>query len=606
MSEKKDDELVTTIKAIPDLTGLQLFQREVAACEIAVRRLDHAIKSVNRARPPVSPYSPRAQRVAPVAGGAGVAPVLATGAGLALIQGASQGTTRHPLTGQRGGGGTGLTIYGGGRGGAGGSSGLFGGDGFGWQPGTEFGDPWSGEAKKARQKKSGEKNSKFSGVDKAMGAAGVVTTIAMGMMKIADSMDNINTQINQLQRLPQTLGDARKELLDLNKAASDVRGDYSSFTSAYTNMATATAKKKFSKAELVKATQGLTGSLALGGAGEQAKSNALYQMGQAFSSDRFAGDEFRSFMEAIGTQANAVAAAFGTDVKGLRKMSEEGKLTAETVVRAFAKLGDNVKDQIKKTGWTWGQLTTVMANDWNAMLIDMTSGDDWKKLTQWLADNLLPKIQAAEQWFARFWRTTTDQSKANLLIGILAALGAAFTALAIPVLAATWPFLAIGAAVWLVFEVFNDFISWLDGKGGNIFSSLFGSFAEFEKKYPNIIAAFKKIRDIIADVWGMAEKAAKAVSDFFSDDDESQEGETILSRLNPLKFVDAGLGMALGNVPTGKQQTTNNVNNSYQPQINVNSTEEAKSVLDSTYSNFVGANTLPGINVAETAGAVTD
>lgn len=105
------------------------------------------------------------------------------------------------------------------------------------------------------------------------------------------------------------------------------------------------------------------------------------------------------------------------------------------------------------------------------MLIDMTSGDDWKKLTQWLADNLLPKIQAAEQWFARFWRTTTDQSKADMLIGILATLGAAFTALAVPVLAATWPFLAIGAAVWLVFEVFNDFISWLDGKGGNIFSS---------------------------------------------------------------------------------------------------------------------------------------
>lgn len=239
------------------------------------------------------------------------------------------------------------------------------------------------------------------------------------------------------------------------------------------------------------------------------------------------------------------------------------------------------------------------------MLIDMTSGDDWKKLTQWLADNLLPKIQAAEQWFARFWRTTTDQSKADMLIGILAALGAAFTALAVPVLAATWPFLAIGAAVWLVFEVFNDFISWLDGKGGNIFTSLFGSFAEFEKKYPNIIAAFQKIRDIIGDVWGMAEKAAKAVSDFFSSEDDASS-QSFLSQLNPLSFLDSGLGLAMGNIPSAKPQaTTNNVTNTYQPQINVNSADEAKGVLDSTYGSFTSSNTLP-FNLAETAGAVSD
>lgn len=602
MSEKKDDELVTTIKAVPDLTGLQLFQREVAACEIAVRRLDHAIKSVNRARPPVSPYSPRAQRVAPAAGGAGVAPVLATGAGLALIQGASQGTTRHPVTGQRGGGGTGLAIYGGGRGGAGGSSGLFGGDGFGWQPGTGFGDPAPKIArkKKASQEKSGFAG-KYNGINMMMGGAGVAYTIARGLLSIASSMDNINTQIGQLERLPQTLGDARKELLDLNKAASDVRGDYSSFTSAYTNMATATAKKKFSKEDLVKATQGLTGSLALGGAGEQAKSNALYQMGQAFSSNRFAGDEFKSFMEAIGTQANVVAEAFGTDVEGLRKLSSEGKLTAEKVVKAFIKLGDGVKEQVKKTGWTWGQLTTVMANDWNAMLIDMTSGDDWKKLTQWLADNLLPKIQAAEKWFARFWRTTTDQSKANILIGILAALGAAFTALAVPVIAAAAPFIAFGAAVWLVYEVLSDLKSWLDGNGGNIFASMFGSFEEFKKKYPNIAAMIDSLT-----------AKAKKLIDYLAEASKTSTEIQQYDLSNPLNAMKVGLPNLLGsvdwligrNTPSTQKQTQVNVNNSYQPQINVNSADEAKGVLNSTYSGFVSANSAG--NLAETAGAVSD
>lgn len=609
MTDKKDDELVTTIKAVPDLSGLKLFQQEVQACEKAVRSLDKAIKSLNNARP-ASPHAPRVN--APTVNPASL-PVLATGGALALMQGASTGTTRNPTTGKRRqpSGGTGLALYGGGGGiGSHTGGGLPFGDGYGWRPGVDFGDPSAagrGGNAGGRSSKPGDKKSggRYDGVNAMMGGAAVAYTLVNALNSVADSMDKINIQVSQLERLPQTLGDARKELLDLNSAASDVRGDAGSFVSAYTNMATATKKQGFSKEQLIQATQGLTGSLALGGASEQAKSNALYQMGQAFSSDRFGGDEFRSFMEAIGTQANEVAAAFGTDVKGLREMSQAGKLTAETVVKAFMKLGDTVKDQINKTGWTWGQLTTVMSNDWNAMLTDMTSGGDWQKLTDWLAGNVLPLVKEAEKWFAQFWKTTTDQSKANVLIGILAAIGAAFTALAVPVLAATWPFLAIGAAVWLLFELFTDFKAWLDGLGGNIFNSLFGSFDEFQKRYPLIVKAFEKIRDTISELWDMAVNAANAVSDFFSSDDESDKTNGG-GWSNSAGVSDPSLAYGMGvDIPNAKQQT-NNITNTYQPQINVNSQEEASKILDTSYGNFTKGGYYGYGNMSETAGTITE
>lgn len=618
MSEEKDDELVTTIKAVPDLSGLKLFQAEIEACEVAVNSLDKAIKSLNTARP----RTPRASR-----GGRGPAtgtavspaalPVLATGGALALLQGASQGTSRSVTTGKRqprrAGGGTGVSVYSGGGGGVGAYNGgsLPFGEGYGWKPGTSFGEspaspgarPGTGGSNKNAWGKSSGGGGRYDGVNAMMGGAAVAYTLMQALSGVADNMDKINIQVSQLDRLPQTLGDARKELLDLNAAASDVRGDVNSFVSAYTNMATSTKKQGFTKEQLIQATQGLTGSLALGGASEQAKSNALYQMGQAFSSDRFGGDEFRSFMEAIGTQANEVAAAFGTDVKGLRAMSQAGKLTAEVVVKAFMKLGGTVQDQIKKTGWTWGQLTTVMSNDWTAMLTDMTSGGDWQKLTDWLANNVMPIVKEAEKWFAQFWKTTTDQSKANVLIGILAAIGAAFTALAIPVIAATWPFIAFAAAVWLVFEAVSDFKSWLDGNGGNIFSSMFGSFEEFKKQYPNIATMLDSLAD-----------KAKSVVDYITAANNTSEKERDYDLTNPANAFKIGMPNLLngldwlmgGGISGGNKQTQANVTNTYQPQITVNNQDEASKVLSSTYNDFDKGKSWSYGSLSETAGTDTE
>jgi hypothetical protein len=55
----------------------------------------------------------------------------------------------------------------------------------------------------------------------------------------------------------------------------------------------------------------------------------------------------------------------------------------------------------------------------------------------------IPLARSAEKEVAAFWSTLADESKSAILIGILGAVGAAFTALAIPVMAAIWPFLAL-------------------------------------------------------------------------------------------------------------------------------------------------------------------
>ncbi|MGG6256809.1 tape measure protein [Escherichia coli] len=627
MTDQSAD-LVTKIDVIPDLDGLNSFDAAIDKAIAKVNQLDAAIKRVNNLKP-ASPYAPSSASTAPTAAAtAAIATVAATGTNLIArtplaetVRRESQKVARAAVQGM--GNGIGLPLLGGGGSGGGGlllpppRAG-----GFNPFDASNF----SGEPLNSRKKpvadavQSGIRNP--FGVDTMLAGAGLTVGIMAAGNALADSLDSIQRQQAQIARLTQTTGDAKEAFFALNQAASDVRSDSGAFISTYTNMATATQKLGKSQEETIRATQGLVGALQLGGGSAEAVNAALYQMGQAFSSDRFGGDEFRSFMEAIGTMAPEVAKAFGTDVKGLRAMSEAGKLTAETMIKAFEKMAASNADLLKKQGWTWGQTMTVMKNDWQAFLAQATIGGEWRKFTDWAANTLIPLARSAEKEVAAFWSTLADESKSAILIGILGAVGAAFTALAIPVIAAVWPFLAIGAAVWVVYEAFVEWKAWLDGKGGTIFDSVFGSFDEFERRYPNLIAALRTIIDLAGKAASGIDNATKqnGSNGIISDAIEnpwmtafkglynltplpntfrSLGGLSDVFDLNPLPGIESALGI-LPSTATGTPNISNSGNKT--TTIIVNSPKEAAD----TVNNIDEPGTLSGDiggNIAESTGA---
>ncbi|HEY2452884.1 MAG TPA: tape measure protein [Scandinavium sp.] len=505
-------ELVTKVDVQPDLAGLLAFEAELDRAIGKVNQLDAAIKRTNELKPK-GRFAPPVNNPSATVAAAGLAAGLGAnlvnrGALAPLVRKASEDVAKNAaktaatgvnmaIEGMRGriGGGGGLLGIAGPRsaGGGGGTlatrPGPF--DGMNFSRSNFDGTPLDGK-KAAAAKAARAPGSGFKMPDMMAGAASAYA-LSAGLDAIAHSLDRVQSAEAQLARLPQTIGSSKDAFIELTNAATQVRGDGDAFISTYTNMATATEKLGLSQAETIKATQGLVSSLQLGGGSKEAVTNALYQMGQAFSSNRFGGDEFRSFMEAIGTMAPEVAKAFGTDVAGLRQMSEQGKLTAETMTKAFETMADKNMDLLKKQGWTWGQVTTVMGNDWGTFIATATENGEWSHLMSWIATNVTPVFKTAEQAVAGFWNTTTDESKASILIGILASIGAAFAALAIPVLAATWPFLAVGAAVFLLYELFQEFQHWMDGSAKTIFDNLFGSFDEFEKRYPAIVKGLKAL-----------------------------------------------------------------------------------------------------------------
>ncbi|MDS7733945.1 tape measure protein [Klebsiella oxytoca] len=630
MTDQSAD-LVTKIDVIPDLDGLNSFDAAIDKAIAKVNQLDAAIKRVNNLKP-TSPYAPSSASTAPTAAAtAAIATVAATGTNLIArtplaetVRRESQKVARAAVQGM--GNGIGLPLLGGGGSGGGGlllpppRAG-----GFNPFDASNF----SGEPLNTRKKpvadavQSGIRNP--FGVDTMLAGAGLTVGIMAAGNALADSLDSIQRQQAQIARLTQTTGDAKEAFFALNQAASDVRSDSGAFISTYTNMATATQKLGKSQEETIRATQGLVGALQLGGGSAEAVNAALYQMGQAFSSDRFGGDEFRSFMEAIGTMAPEVAKAFGTDVKGLRAMSEAGKLTAETMIKAFEKMAASNADLLKKQGWTWGQTMTVMKNDWQAFLAQATIGGEWRKFTDWAANTLIPLARSAEKEVAAFWSTLADESKSAILIGILGAVGAAFTALAIPVIAAVWPFLAIGAAVWVVYEAFVEWKAWMAGESGTIFDGLFGSFDEFEKRYPSIVKGLKLLSEWIGKSGGIAPESSvpsQAQIDEFLKNKNGTDGKPekgLIERFleyngnfNPLPGVERFLGLFGGDDGAGQDASlmtppskggviiNNDVKN--ENNINVPDAKDVGTVVEGL-SKTSTTQSLSGVNWAEANGA---
>ncbi|HBM2876606.1 TPA: tape measure protein [Klebsiella oxytoca] len=634
MTDQSAD-LVTKIDVIPDLDGLNSFDAAIDKAIAKVNQLDAAIKRVNNLKP-ASPYAPSSASTAPTAAAtAAIATVAATGSNLIArtplaetVRRESQKVARAAVQGM--GNGIGLPLLGGGGSGGGGLL-LPPPRAGGFNPFDASNS--SGEPLNTRKKPVAEGVGKAtkgglklpSVAELAVAGVGFNAGIAIGFNALSESLDSIQRQQAQIARLTQTTGDAKEAFFALNQAASDVRSDSGAFISTYTNMATATQKLGKSQEETIRATQGLVGALQLGGGSAEAVNAALYQMGQAFSSDRFGGDEFRSFMEAIGTMAPEVAKAFGTDVKGLRAMSEAGKLTAETMIKAFEKMAASNADLLKKQGWTWGQTMTVMKNDWQAFLAQATIGGEWRKFTDWAANTLIPLARSAEKEVAAFWSTLADESKSAILIGILGAVGTAFAALAIPVLAAIWPFLAIGAAVWLVREAFIEWKAWMAGESGTIFDGLFGSFDEFEKRYPSIVKGLKLLSEWIGKSGGIAPEGSvpsQGQIDEFLKNKNGSDGKPekgLIERFleyngnfNPLPGLEKFLGMFGGGddarqdaslmTPPSKSGVIINNDVKNENNINVPDAKDVGTVVEGL-SKTSTTQSLSGVNWAEANGA---
>lgn len=148
-------------------------------------------------------------------------------------------------------------------------------------------------------------------------------------------------------------------------------------------------------------TESISQALRLSGASATEAQSSLLQFGQALASGVLRGEEFNSVVENSPRLAQALADGLNVPIGRLRKLAEEGRLTADVVVNALMSQKDKLAAEYAQLPATVSQALTRLSNAFGQWInrLDESTGFT-KKLAEaltFLADNL----DVVMQWLKR-------------------------------------------------------------------------------------------------------------------------------------------------------------------------------------------------------------
>jgi tape measure domain-containing protein len=224
-----------------------------------------------------------------------------------------------------------------------------------------------------------EARSELSGLERQMGrtadsvrnigAAGLGLAVLLPMFQNLLSgavamADAITTLDNRLKLSTGSAAAASVAFDDLYKAAQSSGVSFIELGSVYSTM----ARAGFANITAVKA---IGDAMAISGGSAQGMQAALVQLGQGLASGTLRGEELNSIMEQAPRLAQAMADGLGVPRGALRKLGEEGQLTAERVIEALEKAAPQLAEEVTKSTATVSQGMTRISNSTTRLVSDL-------------------------------------------------------------------------------------------------------------------------------------------------------------------------------------------------------------------------------------------
>jgi tape measure domain-containing protein len=196
----------------------------------------------------------------------------------------------------------------------------------------------------------------FSSVNVTAAAAGAaIAAAAVGMAAFVRSADKMKRMENDLRTVTTSYSNLRDVQQGLFEVSQRSRAGMEGTVKIYARTARATEDLGLKQKQLLRLTETVQKSFAVGGASPQEAMGAAIQLSQGIASNRFSGEEYRSVSENAPVLLRAMAKSLGVNLGELRKMAYAGELTAATVTRAILDSSDAIDEAFNKTTVTVGQ-----------------------------------------------------------------------------------------------------------------------------------------------------------------------------------------------------------------------------------------------------------
>jgi tape measure domain-containing protein len=308
-----------------------------------------------------------------------------------------------------------------------------------------------------------------------------------------DALTGLQNKIRSLTPDYERQIDLERRLFDI---ANRTRTGVAAVTDGFVRYRKAMADA--SDTEVLRFTETLNKLLTSAGRTTSEVNSVVIQLGQALTSGRLQGDEFRALSENLPREAlQAFADQLGVGVDELKKLGSEGLITTEVIRQAFASLATFADEQFNRTLPTIGQALEVLNNRFIEFTRSSSAGAQMlASAIMFIGDNLniiIPLVAT----FAAMWAAVKIGLIVKDIIGLvtmIGSLGAAMVAANAPLVIAAGLLLAIGAAALAATGKLDEFISWVKNDLPTAIGGWIGQVGEAATATSGLSTAFDQVQ----------------------------------------------------------------------------------------------------------------
>lgn len=189
----------------------------------------------------------------------------------------------------------------------------------------------------------------------ALGAGLGVAQLA----KLADGFTNLSNRLRLVSTDSYNLAQLQEAVF---QAAQRTRTPFEALAALYTRTALNAGALGLSQQAILDLTESVGQSFAISGATAAEASGAIIQFTQGLAQGVLRGQELNSVLEQAPRLARAIAEGMGVGVYDLKRLGEQGKITAEQIVQAIADSADELDAEFARINPTIESAMTVLYN----------------------------------------------------------------------------------------------------------------------------------------------------------------------------------------------------------------------------------------------------
>jgi tape measure domain-containing protein len=367
----------------------------------------------------------------------------------------------------------------------------------------------------------------FGGIQKSAGSAAATIGRLVGgifalgtalkAIQAADELVTLNARLKLVTGSQEEFNGTQVALFEL---AQRTRSSLTDTIGLYTKIGLAVKDAGVGQGRLIGIVETINQAVQLSGASTQAAEAALTQLGQGLASGTLRGEELNSVLEQTPALADAIAKGLKVTRGELRQLGQDGKITAEQVIKALADQKDAVAEQFNTLPVTVGQGITLIQNAGLQLLgtFDSATGSTaglaqvLKSFSEFLAsDEVTGSIIVFGETAKQYFQLAVEGAEALLAIG--------------------------GAAI----EIFNDVIAAELGQSLDEIEALSGGVVKLPRTIQDMVAlvirAFKELPANIKAFVGIAVVGVTAAFDQMKSD--AQELKDVLFAIFNDDTIDA-------------------------------------------------------------------